>query len=183
VRAVVQRVSRACVTVDGRTVGEVGRGLLVLCGIHGTDTAREREWMADKIVNLRIVPDDRGMMNQSVLELARQCAESASGAAPECPAMTPGWRSVEAGAGVLLVPNFTVAGDARKGRRPSFDGAMKPPEAREAFEALVEAVRALAVQSGASGLRVETGRFGADMRVELVNDGPVTIVLETEKVQ
>lgn len=101
-RAVVQRVREASVTVDGTTVAAIARGLLVLAGVEQGDTQRERAWMGDKLVNLRIFPDAEGKMNLSVLDI---------------------------GGDVLMVPNFTVAGDCRKGRRPGFDNAMKPPEA------------------------------------------------------
>jgi D-tyrosyl-tRNA(Tyr) deacylase len=143
-RAVVQRVARGAVTCAGET-RSIGPGLVVLVGIYETDEARDLSWMAEKIANLRIFVDDAGKMNRSVLEV---------------------------GGGVLLVPNFTVAGDAKKGRRPSFDMAMKPERAGPAFERLVEEVRAI-------GVRVERGFFGGDMLVEIHNDGPITIVLDS----
>lgn len=144
-RAVVQRVSEASVTVDGRVVGAISRGLLVLVAVEKADTPRERAWMAEKLANLRLFPDAEGKMNLSV---------------------------VDAGGGVLMVPNFTVAGDCRKGRRPGFDNAMRPPEAEAEFHALCEALVA-------PGVRVERGVFGADMKVALVNDGPVTVVVQS----
>lgn len=139
--------------VEGRTVGAVAPGLLVLAAVEEGDTPNDRRWIAEKIANLRIFPDDAGRFDRSILDLA-----STPDAAPAL--------------GVLLISNFTVAGTARKGRRPSFDKAMKPTEAERAFAALLDDVRAL-------GLRVETGVFGAHMDVTLVNDGPVTIVLDS----
>lgn len=146
-KAVVQRVSRASLTVEDRIVAEVPApgGLVVLVGIEQRDTPDDRRWMAEKIANLRIFPDDQGRMNLSVLDL---------------------------GGAVLLVPNFTVAGDAIKGRRPSFDNAMRPPRAAEEFALLAAALRAVCP-------RVCEGVFGAHMHIALVNDGPVTILLES----
>lgn len=152
-KAVVQRVSQASVTVDGQTVGAVAPGLLVLAAVEENDTPDDRQWLAEKIANLRIFEDNEGRFNHSILDLA---------AAPDAPPDL----------GVLLVSNFTVAGSVRKGRRPSFDKAMKPPEAEREFNALLDAVRAL-------GLRVETGLFGTHMDVTLTNDGPVTIILDS----
>ena len=152
-RAVVQRISEARVDVAGATVGAVAPGLLVLAAIEETDTPDDRQWLAEKIANLRIFEDAAGRFNHSILELAAR--EDAS------PTL-----------GILLVSNFTVAGSVRKGRRPSFDKAMKPPEAEQEFGALLDAVRAL-------GLRVETGVFGAHMDIALTNDGPVTIILDS----
>lgn len=150
-RAVVQRVSEASVTVEGAVVGAIGRGLLVLAAVEKADTDKERAWMAEKLAHLRLFPDGEGKMNLSVLDV---------------------------GGGVLMVPNFTVAGDCRKGRRPGFDGAMKPPEAEREFQALCDAVGAAL---GGRGVRVERGVFGADMQVALVNDGPVTVVVESSR--
>lgn len=146
-RAVVQRVSRASLTVDDRAVAAIGApgGLVVLAGLEERDTADDRRWMAEKIANLRVFADGQGRMNLGVLEV---------------------------GGSVLMVPNFTVAGDATRGRRPSFDNAMRPPRAQEEFALLVAAVRAHCP-------RVCEGVFGAHMHVELVNDGPVTIVLQS----
>jgi D-aminoacyl-tRNA deacylase len=144
-RAVVQRVSRAGVTVDGETVGVIGRGLLVLLGVAPADTEAEARWLADKVVGLRIFPDDEGKMNRDVSE---------------------------AGGGVLVVSQFTLYGDARKGRRPSFIGAAPPEMAEPLYESFVAAVRA-------QGVPAATGRFGAMMQVELVNDGPVTLLVDT----
>ncbi len=147
-KAVVQRVSRASVEVRGRVAGEIDRGLCVLVGLEAGDTDADRAWMADKLANLRIFEDDQGKMNLSVQQVA--------------------------GAGLLLVPNFTVAGDARKGRRPSFDKAMPPAQAEPEFAALIDAVRA-----AASGVTVQSGVFRAHMHVEINNDGPVTILLDS----
>jgi D-aminoacyl-tRNA deacylase len=144
-RAVLQRVSRAQVAVAGEVIGAIGSGLLVLLGVAPTDTATQAEGLADKVVGLRIFADDAGKMNRSVAEV---------------------------GGGVLVVSQFTLFGDCRKGRRPSFLGAAGPDLAVPLYEAFVQAVRAL-------GVPVQTGRFGADMQVELVNDGPVTLVLDT----
>jgi D-tyrosyl-tRNA(Tyr) deacylase len=146
-RAVVQRVLRAAVEVEGQEVAAIGRGLLVLVGIEEPDTDADRAWMAEKLPNLRIFEDEQGKMNKSVLEV---------------------------GGGVLLVPNFTVAGDARKGRRPSFDGAMRPERSEGEFAELARAV-------GASGVPVGTGVFRAHMLVSLANDGPVTIWLDSRR--
>ncbi|MFM9956484.1 MAG: D-aminoacyl-tRNA deacylase [Phycisphaerales bacterium] len=143
-KAVVQRVSSASVTCEGREVGAIGRGLAVLACVEEGDTPSQRVWTAEKLVHLRVFPDDAGKMNLSLKDV---------------------------GGAMLLVSNFTVAGDCRSGRRPGFDRAMKPPRAKEEFDLLVEAVRAL-------GVRVETGVFGGDMAVTIVNDGPVTLVVE-----
>lgn len=155
-RCVVQRVREARVTIEGRCVGEIGCGLLVLAAVELGDGEAERAWMAEKLVHLRIFPDADGKMNRSVLDLG-----SSNGAA-----------------GILLISNFTVAGECSKGRRPGFDRAMKPPEAKEQFDQLLAAVRSLGAPHG---VRVETGEFGADMRVSLVNDGPVTLVIESPR--
>jgi D-tyrosyl-tRNA(Tyr) deacylase len=144
-RAVIQRVRSCRVVVAGEIVGEIGRGLLVLLGIHAKDTADQVRWLADKIVGLRIFEDDQGKMNVSVAD--------ARGA-------------------VLVVSQFTLYGDCRKGRRPSFIDAARPEVAEPLYEAFANAVRL-------HGIPVATGRFGADMQVELVNDGPVTLVLDT----
>ena len=143
-RIVLQRVSRARVTVEGRTTGEIGAGLLLLAGFTEGDGEDALAWMADKVVGLRIFPDDEGKMNRSV---------------------------EEAGGSLLVVSQFTLYGDARKGRRPSFVAAARPEAAVPLYERFVALLRA-------TGRHVETGVFGADMAVELVNDGPVTLVLE-----
>jgi D-tyrosyl-tRNA(Tyr) deacylase len=144
-RAVAQRVSRASVEVDGAIVGEIGQGLLVLLGVAKTDIAADADFLAAKIVNLRIFSDDAGKMNRSVLE---------------------------SGGDLLVVSQFTLYGDCRKGRRPSFDDAAPAEQARELYERFVSAAR----QNGA---RVATGIFQAHMAVSLVNDGPVTLLVES----
>lgn len=144
-RAVVQRVSRASVAVDGAVVGSIGPGLLVLLGVAPDDTAEQTRWLADKVVNLRIFADDEGKMNRSLLG---------------------------SGGAALVVSQFTLYGDTRKGRRPSFIGAAGPALAVPLYEGFMAAVRGL-------GVRVEAGVFGADMKVELVNDGPVTLIIDT----
>ncbi len=144
-RAVVQRVSRAEVRVEGRSVGQVGRGLLVLVGVGKGDTRESGKWLAEKIVNLRIFDDAAGRMNCSLRE---------------------------AGGAILCVSQFTLYGDCHKGRRPSYDRAAPPAEARTLYEDFVESLRAL-------GVEVHTGIFQAMMEVELVNDGPVTLLLDS----
>jgi D-aminoacyl-tRNA deacylase len=147
VRAVVQRVSRASVTVGGRVAGEIGAGLLVLLGVSRIDNAESAAYLAEKIVNLRIFPDEAGKMNRSLLD--------SRGSA-------------------LVVSQFTLYGDTRGGRRPSYIQAAPPEEANRLYEEFVRAMRALGVQ-------VATGVFQAHMEVELINDGPVTILLDSEK--
>ena len=150
-RAVVQRVSRAKVTVGGEveseTTGEIDRGLLVLLGVGAGDTRVDADYLAEKTIGLRIFEDAGGKMNLSVAEV--------DGA-------------------LLVVSQFTLYGDARRGKRPSFDAAAPPQQARELYEYFVEKVRA-------AGLRCETGRFQEAMQVELVNGGPVTILLDSAK--
>lgn len=144
-RLVIQRVESARVEVDGTVVCTIERGVLVLAGFVEGDPESCIEWGAEKIAELRIFTDDTGKMNRSVKDT---------------------------GGGILLVPNFTLAGDAAKGRRPSFDRAMKPDRASVIFEGLVNATRR-------RGVRVEQGVFRAHMKVSLVNDGPVTIVIDS----
>jgi D-tyrosyl-tRNA(Tyr) deacylase len=146
-RAVVQRVSRARVKVDGETTGEIGLGLLVLLGVGAGDTRAEADYLAEKTIGLRIFEDAGGKMNLSVADV---------------------------GGALLVVSQFTLYGDARRGKRPSFDAAAPPEQARELYEYFVEKVRA-------TGLRSETGRFQETMQVELVNEGPVTILLDSAK--
>ncbi len=146
-RCVVQRVTEASVTVNGETVGAVGPGLMVLIGVSTEDTDADLKYMTEKVPNLRIFDDENGVMNRSVLD---------------------------AGGGILAVSQFTLYGDARGGRRPSYIRAAKPDEANDMYERLVAAWRA-------KGIHVETGRFRTDMQVSLVNDGPVTILLDSEK--
>jgi D-tyrosyl-tRNA(Tyr) deacylase len=144
VRVVLQRVSRASVTIEGRITGEIGAGILLLVGFTEGDDEETLRWMADKVVGLRIFSDDEGKMNRSL---------------------------EEAGGAVLVVSQFTLYGDARKGRRPSFIEAARPETAIPLYERFVALLRA-------SGRPVETGEFGAMMEVELINDGPVTLILE-----
>ena len=145
-RAVLQRVSRARVLVEGEVVGAIGPGLLVLLGVAPDDTPADVTWLADKVVGLRIFADAEGKMNRSVAEI---------------------------GGSVLIVSQFTLYGDCRKGRRPSFIGAAPPEIAVPLYEAFVEAVRAL-------GVPTAMGRFGAMMEVEVVNAGPVTLILDSK---
>ena len=146
-RAVVQRVSRAKVTVNEQISGEIAMGLLVLLGVGDGDTETEARYLAEKIAGLRIFEDSDGKMNRSVRE---------------------------AGGSVLAVSQFTLYGDVRRGKRPSFDAAAPPEQGRRLYEFFVERIRA-------AGLRCETGRFQEMMQVELVNEGPVTILLDSGK--
>lgn len=146
-RAVVQRVTRARVTVNGKTAGEIQRGLLVLLGVSDHDTADDADYLAAKIAKLRIFDDDAGKMNLAITDI---------------------------GGAVLAVSQFTLYGDARGQNRPSYIHAARPEIARPLYERFAEQVRAL-------GLQCETGRFQEMMLVELVNDGPVTILLDSEK--
>jgi len=145
-RAVVQRVSRARVVVGEEAVGEIGRGLVVLLGVSKADTPEQAVWLADKIVSLRIFPDAADNMNLGLLDV---------------------------GGAVLVVSQFTLYGDCRKGRRPSFIDAAPPETAIPLYEAFINAIRA-------HGIPTATGQFGAMMQVELVNDGPVTLIIEKE---
>jgi D-tyrosyl-tRNA(Tyr) deacylase len=147
-RAVIQRVSRASVSVGGQVIGAIDRGLLVLFGAGAGDGATDLAYIVEKTANLRIFPDEGGKMNRSLLEI---------------------------GGSLLVVSQFTLYGDARQGRRPGFTGALEPIAARALYEQAIEAFRT-------SGIgRVEAGEFAADMQVELVNDGPVTILLDSRK--
>ncbi|HEY0022521.1 MAG TPA: D-aminoacyl-tRNA deacylase [Longimicrobium sp.] len=143
-RIVLQRVTRARVTVGDRVTGEIGPGLLLLVGFTESDGDDALAWMAEKVAGLRIFADDEGKMNRSVQD---------------------------AGGGLLVVSQFTVYGDTRKGRRPSFVEAARPEVAIPLYERFLQLLRA-------TGLPVQTGEFGAMMQVELVNDGPVTLILE-----
>jgi D-tyrosyl-tRNA(Tyr) deacylase len=143
-RAVVQRVSRAKVSVAGEIVGEIGPGWLVLLGVAPGDSRKRVDWLAEKIANLRAFNDPDGKMNLSVQDV---------------------------GGAVLVVSQFTLYGDCQKGRRPSFTGAAPPAVAEPLYESFLNALRLL-------GVPVEAGRFAADMQVELVNDGPVTFVID-----
>jgi D-tyrosyl-tRNA(Tyr) deacylase len=146
-RLVLQRVSRASVEVEGAVAGAIGNGLLVFLGVAREDRTEDADYLAEKLANLRIFPDDAGKMNRSVLE---------------------------SGGSVLVVSQFTLYGDCRKGRRPSFDEAADPEKARSLYEYFVERIRA-------AGLTIATGVFQAHMLVSLVNDGPVTLILESKK--
>ena len=146
-RAVVQRVQRARVAVRGETAGEIAQGLLVLLGVGQNDSEAAADYLAEKIASLRVFEDEAGRMNRAVSEI---------------------------GGAVLVVSQFTLFGDVRRGRRPSFDAAARPELARQLYEYFVGKLRA-------TGLRCETGHFQEMMQVELVNDGPVTILLDSEK--
>jgi len=146
-RAVIQRVSRASVKVDDRTVGEIETGLLVLLGVAQDDTEADADYIAEKISGMRIFEDADGKMNLSVIDI--------KGA-------------------ILAVSQFTLFGDVRKGKRPSFDAAARPELAKKLYEYFVDRIRAM-------NLRCETGTFQATMRVELANEGPVTIMLDSKK--
>ncbi len=146
-RAVVQRVSRASVKVGGKTVGEIGRGLVVLLGVAREDTESDTAYLVEKITGLRVFEDDHGKMNRSV---------------------------ADAGGALLAVSQFTLYGDVRRGKRPSLAAAAAPEIARRLYELFVAGVRA-------AGLRCDTGQFQEMMQVELVNEGPVTILLDSKK--
>ena len=144
-RAVVQRVLRAAVSVGGETISEIGPGICVLLGVGNGDTEEDSLWLADKLVNLRIFEDGEGRMNRSLLDV---------------------------GGAALLVSQFTLYGDCRKGRRPSFVGAAAPEEGRRLYDYFVRRVEANAVETAC-------GVFGAHMEIGLLNDGPVTLILDT----
>lgn len=146
-KAVVQRVKRASVTVEGEAVGAIGKGLLVLLGVAEADNAGEADKLAEKILNIRLMDDEQGRMNLSVMDVKAE---------------------------MLVVSQFTLLADVRKGRRPSYIGAAPPDTANELYEYFVKKVRD-------SLEKVATGRFRAMMDVELVNDGPVTIILDTNE--
>jgi D-tyrosyl-tRNA(Tyr) deacylase len=146
-RAVVQRVSRAKVSVGEQITGQIERGLLVLLGVSATDTEAEADYLADKVTGLRIFEDQDTKMNLSVADI---------------------------GGGILVVSQFTLYGDVRRGKRPSFDDAARPEQARKLYQYFVQRILA-------AGLHCETGRFQETMQVELVNDGPVTILLDSGK--
>jgi len=143
-KAVVQRVSRAEVRVSGEIVGHIGRGLLVLIAVEKGDTTEDLDWFSDKVLNMRVFEDNAGKMNRSALETVAQ---------------------------ILVVSQFTLAGDLSRGRRPGFERAAPPEEAEVLYRAFVETLRK-------SPLTIATGRFREFMQVELVNDGPVTLILE-----
>jgi D-aminoacyl-tRNA deacylase len=145
VRACVQRVTEASVTVDGEIVGQIGAGALVLLGVAGDDTEADARWLADKVAGLRIFEDAEGKMNLSLADVA---------------------------GGMLVVSQFTLLGDCRRGRRPSFAAAARPELAERLYEEFVAAVRS-------TGIEVATGRFRHHMLISLVNDGPVTLIVES----
>lgn len=146
-RAVIQRVTEASVRIEGEVVGEISHGLMVLIGVEEGDGEADLKYMAEKVPNLRIFEDENGKMNRSLLDIGGQ---------------------------ILAVSQFTLLGDARGGRRPSFIAAARPETANPMYEQLV-------AQWSARGIHVETGRFGADMKVSLINDGPVTILMDSHK--
>jgi D-tyrosyl-tRNA(Tyr) deacylase len=146
-RAVIQRVRRCRVIVESRTTGEIGSGLLVLLGLGKSDTEAAADYLAEKVVGLRIFEGDTEKMNLSVQDKKGE---------------------------VLIISEFTLYGDTRRGKRPSFDAAARPEEARRLYEYFVEKIRA-------TGLRCETGQFQAVMEIELVNSGPVTMLLDSDK--
>ncbi len=146
-RTVIQRVLEAEVKVEGQQIGKIDRGLLVYLSVGKEDTMKDAQFMADKLVNLRIFADEAGKMNRSVLDVGGQ---------------------------ILLVSNFTLHGDCRKGRRPGFDAAAKPESAQQLYEKVIELV-------AEQGLIVEKGAFGEYMHVSSINDGPVTFLLDSSK--
>ena len=147
-RAVLQRVTAGKVAIDGRIHGEIGRGFVVLLGIHRDDTEAIADFFAEKIVNLRVFEDEAGKMNRSLLDT---------------------------GGSILLVSQFTLYADCSHGRRPSFIEAARPEKAIPLYERMIAKLRGF-------GIRVETGEFGADMQVEIANDGPVTILLDSNEI-
>lgn len=147
-RAVLQRVERASVTVEGQVIGEIGKGIMVLFGMLDSDDDKVIEYMLDKVINMRIFEDEAGKMNLSLLDIKGE---------------------------LMIVPNFTLYGDARKGRRPGYSSGAAPAVASGIFDKLVAYAQTLPIK------KVATGQFQADMKVEIVNDGPVTILLDSEK--
>jgi D-tyrosyl-tRNA(Tyr) deacylase len=146
-RAVVQRVTSGSVTTENRVIGQIGKGLVVLLGIGQEDEQQDIDYLADKIVNLRIFEDENGKMNTSLLDIKGE---------------------------LLIVSQFTLYGDCRKGKRPSYDSAARPESAQLLYNSFVE-------KAGKYGLKVETGKFQADMLVQIQNDGPVTLMLDSKK--
>lgn len=146
-RAVVQRVTRSSVAVDDQIVGAISKGLMVLLGVEHGDDEKDMTYMVDKIVNLRIFEDEDGKMNRSLIDEQGE---------------------------LLAVSQFTLLGDARKGKRPSFSNAARPDEANDLYEQFVEKARSL-------GVKVETGQFQAHMMVDILNDGPVTLLIDSKK--
>lgn len=148
-KAILQRVSAARVQIDGKTVGEIERGLMILLGVVQGDGVDQADFLADKAVHLRIFEDENQKMNRSLVDI---------------------------GGGLLVVSNFTLCADARRGRRPSFSGAAAPAEANSLYE------RFIAAAKDVGAAFVQTGEFGADMQVRIDNDGPVTIILDTDEI-
>jgi len=146
VRALLQRVSQASVTVDGRVVGQIGRGFCILLGVTHSDTNKEADWLANKIAGIRLFEDEAGKLNLGLSDI---------------------------GGELLIVSQFTLYGDARKGRRPSFIAAARPEQSEPLYDYFVNQMRD-------AGFRVQTGIFGANMQVEIQNDGPITLMLERE---
>ena len=147
-RAVIQRVKSASVKVNGKTIGEIGHGLLIFLGVGEGDTEADMKYIADKSLGLRIFTDENDKMNLSVCDV---------------------------GGGILVISQFTLYGDCRKGRRPSFTGSMEPVGAEKLYEGFIGYI-------AATGIRVSHGEFGADMKVELINDGPVTMLLDSSRI-
>lgn len=146
-RAVVQKVSSSKVTVDGEVIGQINQGLLVLLGVTHDDTSKDVDYMVDKVTNLRIFEDENGKMNLSLKDIKGE---------------------------ILAVSQFTLYGDARKGRRPNFMNALGGEEAKKFYDKFIEMMKE-------TGLKVQTGIFGADMKVDIKNDGPVTILLDSSR--
>jgi D-tyrosyl-tRNA(Tyr) deacylase len=176
-RAVVQRVSEAAVDVDGVCVGAIGEGLLVLLCAMAGDTPADERWLLEKVLALRVFADDAGKMNLALADLAARAPSSASAASSASGASSVSGASVF-GPGLLVVSQFTLAASLSpglsKGNRPAFTAAQAPAEARLAVDRFVAGA-----QAGRPWLQVATGQFGADMKVRLVNDGPVTLVLDS----
>ena len=146
-RAVVQRVSQASVVVDDQTVGKIGPGFMILLGVEQDDEPTDTQWMSSKVAGLRVFEDDKGLMNLDIRETSGQ---------------------------ILVVSQFTLLGDCRKGRRPSFVAAARPEKAEQFYDGFCDQLREL-------GIQVETGRFQTTMQVSLVNEGPVTMLLDSQK--
>jgi len=146
-RAVIQRVSEASCTVDRRITGKIGPGLLILLGIEDSDTSEELQWQAQKIVNMRIFPDDKGLMNKALADINGE---------------------------ILLISQFTLFASTKKGNRPGFTRAAKPEKAVPMYEEMIAELEKL------TGRKPQTGIFGADMKIGLINDGPVTIIIDTK---